>query len=87
MSEIASADTIGQAADQKKKKKKNRKKHTVTTQIVFSPKVSFDEGKIIEGRGPATNAEGKDLRSLDFPMGRDDTTVRLSERERVWRKK
>ncbi len=28
------------------------------------------------------NAEGKDLRSLDFPMGRDDTKVRLRERGR-----
>lgn len=62
------------------------KNATVTTQVAFfSPKLSFERRKIIESRGLVTNAEGKELRSLDIPTGRDDARVRLSEGKSVCR--
>lgn len=87
LSETASAVKMGQVgADPSYKKKKERKKQqktgAATTQIRYSAARYLDEEKIIEGRGPVTNAEGKDSRSLDFPTGRDETEAGARERER-----
>lgn len=56
-----------------KKKRKKRQR----SPIVFSRKVSFDEGKINECGDSVTNAEGKDWGSLDLPMGKNGTKVKV----------
>lgn len=65
----------------KKKRKKDR------SQIVFSRKVSFDEGKINECWDSVTNTEGKDWGSLDLPVGKHSTKVEIrgnkKERDRA----
>lgn len=61
----------------KKKRKKGQR-----SPIVFSRKLSFDEGKINECRDSVTNAEGKDWGSLDLPVGKDSTKVKVGETQR-----
>lgn len=57
--------------------KKKRKEKRQRSPIVFSRKVSFDEGKINECRDSVTNTEGKDWGSLDLPVGKDGTKVKV----------
>lgn len=78
MLETVSADKMGQVGRRTKKEKGADR-----TQIAFSRKISFDKEKIIEGRYPVTVVEGKDWGSLDFPVGKADTKVRVRGKRKM----